>query len=102
VARLAGSFDPRSAGVFSPDGRLLALAYADGSGVGVWDPEQGRELFRWRRQAEEDPGEESRGRRTMQLQFTDGGSALLVQPWLERLDLERLRRRLADMGLDWE
>jgi hypothetical protein len=104
VARLAGWFDPRSAGVFSPDGRLLALAYADGSGVGVWDPEQGRELFRWRRQADEEPGAEARGRRTMQLQFTDGGKALLVQagPWLERLDLERLRRRLAEMGLDWE
>jgi WD40 repeat protein len=81
---------------FHPDGRLLALGFADGV-VEVWDTEAGEELFHWA----------TPPRLFMRVQqgFSPDGQALLgcdqLSPYLWRLDLPKLRGQLAEVGLDW-
>jgi serine/threonine protein kinase/WD40 repeat protein len=81
---------------FSPDNKLVAVAYPDGL-VQVWDIASRKELFRW--QASEPPVLQ------MQLMFSPDGKTLAgcdgrtLQPW--RLDIDGLRQELRAIGLDW-
>jgi WD40 repeat protein len=87
------SVTPESA-AFSADGRLLAVGYENGS-VGLWDVRDKEELLQW-----QSPG----ARAIKHLAFAADGAFLVChdgQAPLRLLHLGELRRRLADMGLDW-
>ncbi|HBI46877.1 MAG TPA: hypothetical protein DDY78_29095 [Planctomycetales bacterium] len=90
--RLSGS---ASAAMFSPDSRLLAVAYGEGF-VELWDVQQREELFRW---------QPLRVGEIKHLAFTSDAAFLACssekQGAVHLLRLGNLRRRLADMGLDW-
>ena len=79
---------------FSPDGRLIAVGLASGA-VTVWDVERAQEVFRW--QAHSIP--------VVKSAFTPDGRAIATvdgqSPDIQLLDLEVLRRELAQIGLDW-
>jgi serine/threonine protein kinase/WD40 repeat protein len=79
---------------FSPDGRLLAVGFRNGSAK-LWDLERGEELFQWTAHTE----------RITQMQFTPDGTALAStdgeSPNLQLLNLSSLRRQLGVIGLDW-
>jgi WD40 repeat protein len=80
-------------GAFSPDGGLLALGCGDGWAQ-LWDLEREELLFQWRPHAHGLHG----------LEFTPDGKGLASSDdrSLRLLDLDALRRRLAEVGLDWE
>ncbi|MBI1918739.1 MAG: protein kinase [Planctomycetes bacterium] len=83
-----------TAAAFSPDGRLLAVGYTDGSGQ-VCDAATGVELFRW----------VPHGTAVRALDFSANSRALATAAGggdVQVLDLTRLRRHLAPLGLDWE
>jgi WD40 repeat protein len=90
---LTGTADV-SACAFSPDSGLLAVGYEDGSAQ-VWGLGGEGMLFQWKPHAKE----------IRLLQFTPDGTTLVSgdgqAPDLEVLDLTGLRRRLAEIGLDW-
>jgi serine/threonine protein kinase/WD40 repeat protein len=79
---------------FSPDGRLLAVGFRDGSAK-LWDLERGEELFQWTAHAE----------KVARMQFTPDGTVLVStdgeSPNLQFLNLSSLRRQLGAIGLDW-
>jgi eukaryotic-like serine/threonine-protein kinase len=83
-------------GVFSADGRLLALGDAPGV-VRLLDPESGRELARVT--APEDA-------RLYPVAFTPDGARLIVYNAesfaLALLDLRAIRAELVELGLDWD
>jgi serine/threonine protein kinase/WD40 repeat protein len=83
-----------TAATFSPDGRLLAVGYTDGSGQ-VCVAATGAELFRW----------VPHGTAVRALDFSANGQALATAGAggdVQVLDLTRLRHLLAPLGLDWE
>jgi WD40 repeat protein len=84
-----------SAMMFSPDSRLLAVAYAEGF-VELYDVQQKEELFQW---------QPLRAGAISHLAFSSDGAFLACssekQGAVQLLRLGELRRRLADMGLDW-
>jgi WD40 repeat protein len=83
----------QEAGTFSLDSRLLALRTLDGS-IAVWHAERGEELFRWK--ASVLPVE--------CLAFTPEGTIVcsdMPARHLHELNLNELRRQLAELGLDW-
>jgi serine/threonine protein kinase/WD40 repeat protein len=76
----------------STDGRLLAIAFRDGS-VQVWDIAAKQELFRWT--APPDHAIQA-------LAFTpEGGLAMSDGSSLQLLDLPRLNRQLVEIDLGW-
>ena len=79
--------------LFSPDSRLVAVGYRDGS-VQIWDLGAGEELFRVG----------LRGRAIVQLAFSGNGRFLVAgdgQSAVQLVEIPRLRRQLAEIGLDW-
>jgi WD40 repeat protein/tetratricopeptide (TPR) repeat protein len=84
------------AGAFSGDGRLLALAGADGA-IRLVVPDTGRELARL------EPPEPDR---VYGMAFAPDGSRLAVAYSLEKTirvwNLGLIRNQLAELGLDWE
>jgi len=81
------------ASAFSPDSRLLALGYRDGS-VKVWNLAEEAEVFHVRLCP----------RPITQLEFSGAGRYLAVtdgQSTIEMIDLGSLRRALAAVSLDW-
>ena len=83
---------------FSPDGQLLALATSDGT-MSFWDVRSGEEILHWSSQVKE-------------IAFTPDGHFLATttapaatpqqgHASLQLLDLNRIRRRLAELGLEW-
>ncbi len=91
MAELSGQ-----AGALAGDGRLLSLAGNDGA-IRLMVPESGRELARL------EPPESDR---VGEMAFTPDGARLAVAyPLAKHIkvwDLRRIRRQLADLGLDWE
>ena len=85
-----------SVGAFSGDGRLLAVAGRDGA-IRLVVPDSGRELARL------EPADPDRavldGLRARQLA---AGRRLRVAKHIKVWDLGRIRRQLADLGLDWD
>ena len=84
---------PPNACAFSPDSRLLAIGYRDGS-VHFWDLAAGEEVFRLA----------LRPRAIVHLAFSGDGSLLAAtdgQSAVQLLDLSALRRQLSDIGLEW-
>jgi WD40 repeat protein len=78
--------------VISAEGRLLAVAFHDGS-VQVWDIPAKQELFRWNARP---------GQPVDRLAFTpEGGLAMSDGSSLQLLDLPRLRQQLSEIGLGW-
>jgi WD40 repeat protein len=80
-------------GRFSPDSQLFAFITVDGN-IAVWHLERGEELFRWRAFPQDLQG------RT----FTPQGDIVVGEYGtsnLHILHLGELRRRLAELGLDW-
>jgi WD40 repeat protein len=79
---------------FSPDGRLLAVGFADGQ-IGLWDTEQGEKLFEI----------QSGCKHLSLLQFTSNGNSLAFaddkSPEIQILDLMKLLGQLAEIGLEW-
>ena len=91
-SRIVGSSAP-GAHAFSPDGRLLAIGYRDGSMI-LWDASRGEEVFRG----------DFRSQPITQLAFTPNGTSLAVSDGkspVQLLDLIGLRRQLAKIRLDW-
>ncbi len=90
--RFAGS---PSSMVFSPDSRLLAVAYEEGF-VEVWDVQRREQFFRW---------QPLRAGKIGSLTFTSDAAFLACsgekQGAVHLLRLGELRRHLAEMGLDW-
>jgi WD40 repeat protein len=83
-----------SEGAISRDGGLLAIGYENGS-VEVWDVRAKEELFQWR---------PTGARKIRPLAFTPDADFLACgdeRGVVQMLHLGELRRRLADMGLDW-
>ena len=90
--KIPGSSAP-DAYAFSPDSRLLAIGYRDGT-VQLWEIERGEELFRYA----------SGAKSVAHLAFTHDGGAVAstdgTSPEIQLLQLAGLRQRLADMSLD--
>ena len=79
---------------FSPDNRLLAVGCLDGS-VLLWDLKNQEEVFHRR----------AHGQGVEQVEFSPDGAVLASREEkssaIQLLDLAGLRRRLAEIGLDW-
>lgn len=79
---------------FSPDSRLLALGDERGH-LQLWDVERGEELCLWKQHT----------KAVTLLRFTPDGGTLVSRAGdsadLHFLDLHKLRRQLAEVGLDW-
>ncbi|HEY3964614.1 MAG TPA: protein kinase [Planctomycetaceae bacterium] len=90
--KIPGSSAP-DAYAFSPDSRLLAIGYRDGS-VQLWEIERGEELYHYA----------SGAKSVAYLAFTHDGGALAssdgTSPQIQLLHVSDLRHRLAEMGLD--
>ncbi len=79
--------------MFSPDGRLLALGYRDGS-ISLWDLISREEVFHVR----------YRSLPITQLAFGEGGRFLLADDagrTIGTIDLAQLRQDLAPLRLPW-
>jgi WD40 repeat protein len=90
-----GGSEMASTYAFSPDSRLLAVGYGDGS-IQLWSMSRGEEIFRW-------PAHNSPVTR---VSFTPEGSIASVAgaesgSRYEVLEVGTIRRRLAELGLDW-
>jgi WD40 repeat protein len=82
-----------AADAFSPDNRLLAIGYPDGS-VQLWDVPAGQELCRWPAHA----------RSVRNLVFTPEGDLATTEGQSSAIrvwHLTKLRHRLAEIGLGW-
>ena len=78
---------------FSPDGKLLAIGYQDGS-MKLWDLESDEEVFH----------ADFCSQPVTQLAFTPDGALLAISDGksaIQRLDLVALRRQLARIRLSW-
>ncbi|HEX5269736.1 MAG TPA: serine/threonine-protein kinase [Gemmataceae bacterium] len=78
---------------FGAAGRLLAVGYAP-SGIEVWDVTRGEPLFRW-----DPPGLRLAGQLSFAADGTLAAAGETGAPWT--LDVPALRRRLAEIDLDW-
>jgi len=79
---------------FSPNSRFFAVLGIDGWIV-VWDVVTREEIFRW-----DDQGKLGVG----VVSFTPDGDSLIAGGWErppEILNLPKLRRQLAEIGLNW-